>query len=229
MPTFEFIPGARYWVGEFFGYLLSAQMAAAEPQFAEKPHITGHFSNAVDVLTLPSSLHEGRTFQVLVWKPYAGNGTYSTYGLSDPFIQTNQGYFCVMPEDEQKNIRDTIAKTIPAILTYPGGGYASAPDCQPILRNGKFLWGDKIGVKTADYELTNEVRRILTAVRNRASAKSTKGINTKLSTAFIEIVMLDFFESQKYAVEQAPQNKSGYKSAITLIFDQSPPRACNTA
>ena len=218
VPHFEFTPGARYWVGEIGGYLLPHQYEAVNPQFNAKPHLLGHFSQAVDVVTVPSSLHEGKSFQAFVWQPYAGKGSYATSGLDEVFIQTNFGIFCIMPEDEQKNIRDIIAKTIPKILNYPGGGYAVAPDCQPSVRNGKFYWGDKIRVATHDGVTTTEDSRVMDAIRNRIEAKSSKPINTKLSHRGVEILMVGTYENVPYTVTKAPANKSGYKSAITLKF-----------
>jgi hypothetical protein len=222
VPHFEFTAGARYWVGELFGYLLDFQYKAVERQFAEKRHLEGHFSRAVDVLTVPSGLHEGKTFQVFVWKPYAGKGSYWTTGLETPMfptIQTNHGFFCVMPKDEQKQIRDTIAKTIPKILNYPGGGYVTAPECQPHVRNGKFYWGNSINVNSDDGDQTGEHRRVMNGIRIRTETKSSKPINTLLSHRKVEILMVDMYEELKYSIAEAPKNKSGYKSAITLHFD----------
>lgn len=218
VPHFEFSPGARYWVGELFGYLLDKQKDEVLRQFAAKQHLYGHFSGAVDVITVPSALRRGKTFQVFVWKPYAGKDSYVAHGLDTVFIQTNVGYFCIMPENEQKHIRDTIAKTIPAILNYPGGGYVTAPDCQPTVRNGKFKWGNRVNVSGADLILTSEHRRLEQVFGKRIQKRSEKPVSTKLSPRDIEIYMVSQYEEQPYSVDIIAKNKSGYKSAITLHF-----------
>jgi hypothetical protein len=210
---FTYTPGAKYWIGDFVNGLPKAQAEAYQTQAEGQGGL-----RPTNLFTVPSEANPGKIFELFVWLPFEGNQTYLFYEGSHLISDVDVCYdvMGIMPHEERVAISMHWPEHIRP-LAEPKN-IIVAPDAPPVIKDGKFYWGD-YRIDDFDLDLWPIDRKIMHSISSRIKEKSPKVINTRRSARRCNQIIYQYYSKHKFKIEPAKPNRSGYKTAISLIVE----------